>query len=354
MKKCYNTKQFKQNHQSIERITMRKFIDLHLHLDGSVPVATVKKLMQEHHMPQLTDQKLRQELSVDNSCASLEQFLEKFDLPNQLMQTKHDLEMIVFDLLCELKQQGLVYAEIRFAPQLHTKNGLTQRQVIAAAVSGITKFYQKQKADKDQPELHAGLILCLMRFAHNEKENMETVELAKEFLGHGVVGLDLAGAEGPIPNINYQKFFQRAQDLDVPYTIHAGEAAGPDSIRQALEMGAKRIGHGIRCTEDPALTQYLIDHQIILECCATSNMNTKAFDQIDSYPIKKLLHMGMKVTLNSDDMTVSNTNLPHEYQLLEEKTALTPEEETTLYLNAVDAAFTTPDEKIRLRALIQK
>lgn len=329
---------------------MRKFIDLHLHLDGSVPVATVKKLMQEHGMPQLTDQ----ELSVDNSCSSLEEFLEKFALPNQLMQTKHDLETIVFDLLTELKSQGLVYAEIRFAPQLHTKKGLTQKEVIASAIGGIKKFYQRQKEDKDHPELHAGLILCLMRFAHNNIENMETVELAKEFLGKGVVGLDLAGAEGPIPNINYQKFFQRAQDLDVPYTIHAGEAAGPDSIRQALEMGAKRIGHGIRCTEDPALTQYLIDHQIILECCATSNMNTKAFDQIDSYPIKKLLHMRMKVTLNSDDMTVSNTNLPHEYQLLEEKTALTPEEETTLYLNAVDAAFTTPDEKIRLRALIQK
>lgn len=329
---------------------MRKFIDLHLHLDGSVPVATVKKLMQEHGMPQLNDQ----ELSVDNSCSSLEEFLEKFALPNQLMQTKHDLETIVFDLLTELKSQGLVYAEIRFAPQLHTKKGLTQKEVIASAIGGIKKFYQRQKEDKDHPELHAGLILCLMRFAHNNIENMETVELAKEFLGKGVVGLDLAGAEGPIPNINYQKFFQRAQDLDVPYTIHAGEAAGPDSIRQALEMGAKRIGHGICCTEDPALTQYLIDHQIILECCATSNMNTKAFDQIDSYPIKKLLHMGMKVTLNSDDMTVSNTNLPHEYQLLEEKTALTPEEETTLYLNAVDAAFTTPDEKIRLRALIQK
>lgn len=329
---------------------MRKFIDLHLHLDGSVPVATVKKLMQEHGMPQLTDQ----ELSVDNSCSSLEEFLEKFALPNQLMQTKHDLETIVFDLLTELKSQGLVYAEIRFAPQLHTKKGLTQREVIASAIGGIKKFYQRQKEDKDHPELHAGLILCLMRFAHNNIENMETVELAKEFLGKGVVGLDLAGAEGPIPNINYQKFFQRAQDLDVPYTIHAGEAAGPDSIRQALEMGAKRIGHGIRCTEDPALTQYLIEHQIILECCATSNMNTKAFDQIDSYPIKKMLHMGMRVTLNSDDMTVSNTNLPHEYQLLEEKTALTPEEETTLYLNAVDAAFTTPDEKIRLRALIQK
>lgn len=334
---------------------MRKFIDLHLHLDGSVPVATIKKLISEHHYPIPSDEKLRQELSVDSNCKSLDQFLEKFALPNKLMQTRHDIKTIVYDLLVELKDQGLVYAEIRFAPQLHTKKRLTQENIIKAAIEGLNQFLIDQKQENsNQPELHAGLILCLMRFANNQKENMETVELAKKFLNHGVVGLDLAGAEGPIPNIKYKQFFDRAQELGIPYTIHAGEAAGPDSIRQALEMGAKRIGHGIRCTEDKKLTQKLIDRQIILECCATSNMNTKAFDQIDSYPIKKLLHKGMKVTLNSDDMTVSNTNLPREYKLLEEKTNLTSEEETTLYLNAVDAAFTSPDEKIRLRALIQK
>lgn len=330
---------------------MRKFIDLHLHLDGSVPAETVKKLMQEHHYPALSDDELREELSVDSSCKSLDQFLEKFALPNKLMQTKHDIQTIVYDLLTELKNQGLVYTEIRFAPQLHTKKGLTQEDAINAAIDGLNQFLNDQDS---QPELHAGFILCLMRFADNQKENRETVELAKKYLNKGVVGLDLAGAEGPIPNIEYKPFFDRAKELGVPYTIHAGEADGPDSIRQALAMGAKRIGHGIRCTEDPALTKELIKKQIILECCATSNMNTKAFDQIDSYPIKKLLHEGMKVTLNSDDMTVSNTNLPHEYKLLEAKTNLTPEEETTLYLNAVDAAFTTPDEKIRLRALIQK
>lgn len=333
---------------------MRKFIDLHLHLDGSVPVPTVKKLMQEHDLPIPTDQELRQELSVDSSCKSLDQFLEKFALPNKLMQTRHDLETIVYDLLTELKEQGLVYTEIRFAPQLHTKEGLTQEDAIKAAISGLNKFLHDQKEKNDSPELHAGLILCLMRFSNNQKENMETVELAKKFLNKGVVGLDLAGAEGPIPNIKYKSFFDQAQQLGVPYTIHAGEADGPDSIRQALAMGAKRIGHGIRCTEDTQLTQELIDQQIVLECCATSNMNTKAFDQIDSYPIKKLLHKGMKVTLNSDDMTVSDTNLLHEYKVLEKQTDLTPKEETTLYLNAVDAAFTTPDEKIRLRAFLQK
>lgn len=311
--------------------------------------------MQEHSLPIPTNQELRQELSVDSSCKSLDQFLEKFALPNQLMQTKHDLETIVYDLLIELKNQGLVYAEIRFAPQLHTKKGLTQEGAIMAAIGGLNKFLREQKEEaSSQPELHAGLILCLMRFSNNQKKNMETVKLAKKFLNQGVVGLDLAGAEGPIPNIQYKPFFDEAKRLGVPFTIHAGEADGPDSIRQALRMGAKRIGHGIRCTEDPELTQELIDQQIILECCATSNMNTKAFDQIDTYPIKNLLHKGMKVTLNSDDMTVSDINLPHEYKLLEEKTSLTPEEETTLYLNAVDAAFTTPDEKIRLRALIQK
>lgn len=334
---------------------MKKFIDLHLHLDGSVPVATVKKLISEHHYPILSDRELRQELSVDPNCKSLDQFLEKFALPNKLMQTSHDIKTIVYDLLTKLKAQGLVYVEIRFAPQLHTKKELTQKTAIEAAIAGLKQFLTDQRQENSkQPELHAGLILCLMRFADNQKENAETVELAKQFLNHGVVGLDLAGAEGPIPNIKFKPFFDRAQELGVPFTIHAGEAAGPDSIRQALKMGAKRIGHGIRCTEDPELTQELINHQIVLECCATSNMNTKAFNQIDSYPIKKLLHKGMKVTLNSDDMIVSNTNLPREYKLLEEKTNLTPEEETTLYLNAVDAAFTSPDEKIRLRALIQK
>ncbi|MDR4288032.1 adenosine deaminase, partial [Bacillus thuringiensis] len=107
---------------------------------------------------------------------------------------------IVYDLLTELKAQGLVYAEIRFAPQLHTKEGLTQEDAIKAAISGLNKFLYDQKEKNDSPELHAGLILCLMRFSNNQKENIETVELAKKFLNKGVVGLDLAGAEGPIPN----------------------------------------------------------------------------------------------------------------------------------------------------------
>lgn len=127
---------------------------------------------------------------------------------------------------------------------------------------------------------------------------------------------------------------------------------GPKSVYQALNLGAKRIGHGIRSVEDPDLVKKLIHDQITLECCATSNLNTKAFAQIDHYPVRPLLHEGVKVTLNSDDMTVSNINLPHEYNLLEKKTGLTTEDEKNLYLNTVDAAFCSEEEKERLRSLI--
>lgn len=329
---------------------MKHYIDLHLHLDGSLPVNTVQKLLKEHNLT-YTDTQLTQELFVDKSCASLDQFLTKFALPNKLMQTKHDIKTIVYDLLVELKRQGLVYAEIRFAPQIHTKT-LSQKQVIEAAISGLNEFLADQNAkDDNAPELHAGLILCLMRYANNQKENMETVELAGQFLNHGVVGIDLAGPEGIIPNIKYKKFFDRAQELKIPYTIHAGEAAEPASIRQAIAIGAKRIGHGIRCVEDPELEQEIIDRKITLECCASSNLDTKAFNKINSYPIKDLLNMGMKVTLNSDDMTVSNTNLPKEYKLLENAINLTSNEEKTLYLNSVNAAFASQEEKNRLKSL---
>lgn len=293
-------------------------------------------------------------MSVDNDCRDLNEFLEKFAFPLELMQTKEDLQMIVFDLLKELKEQGLVYVEIRFAPQLHTKCGLTQNEVVRAALDGLDQFFNWQKKHlTDHPALHANLLLCLMRLPNNDKENWQTIETAKHFLHHGVAGIDLAGAECDQFAIKYYKdFFAKAKQYQIPYTIHAGEAMGPISVYQALELGAKRIGHGIRSVEDPNLIEELIDKQITLECCATSNLNTKAFDQIDHYPVRSLLHEGVKVTLNSDDMTVSNINLPHEYNLLEEKTGLSNQDEKKLYLNAVNAAFCSNEEKARLRSLI--
>lgn len=333
---------------------MRKLIDLHLHLDGSVPFTTIKELMNIHGIPAVDDQILRQKLSVGPYCHNLNEFLEKFAFPVHLMQTAADLQLIVFSLLQKLKKQGLVYVEIRFAPQLHTEQGLTQEEVVRAAIAGLNQFFNWQKENRaKQPELHATLLLCLMRLKNNYEQNLETVRVAKAFMEYGVSGLDLAGAETTEFAIsNYTALFNLASKNDIPFTIHAGEAMGPKSIYQALNLGAKRIGHGIRCIEDPQLVKDIIKNKITLECCATSNLNTKAFSQIDHYPVKKLLHQGAKVTLNSDDMTVSNIDLPHEYQLLEEKTGLSSTDEKELYLNAVRAAFCSSKEKSRLLSLI--
>jgi adenosine deaminase len=178
--------------------------------------------------------------------------------------------------------------------------------------------------------------------------------VAKEFKDQGVAGLDLAGPENEeVANRKYAPFFQQAREWGIPYTIHAGEAMGPESMREALALGTKRIGHGIRCQEDPSLVKELAEDGITLECCASSNLNTKVFGQIAEYPLRSMLGQNLRVTLNTDNMTVSATNLPREYQLMEEQ-GLTKSEEKQLYLNSVRAAFASQEEKDRLLALLEK
>lgn len=328
---------------------MKNFIDLHLHLDGSLPYPTVKKLMTMQNFPDLTESQLKEKLSVSKKCANLQEYLTKFDFPLLLLQTTQALELATFDLLKELRTQGLVYTEIRFAPQLHTQNNINQEDAIKACITGLKNFYEWQKSHEDNfYPLHANLILCLMRLPNRERENMLTVKLAAKYAKEHVVGIDLAGPEGLISNKKFRPFFEEAKILHTPFTIHAGEAAGPESMQEALNLGAKRIGHGIRCLEDKQLVHELVKQNITLECCATSNLNTKVFRNIDSYPIKTLLSSKIKATLNCDNMTVSNTNLPKEFKLLETKTNLTNSEERQLLLNSINAAFASNQEKSRL------
>ena len=332
---------------------MKHYIDLHLHLDGSLPIDTVQKLIIKDHYPTISLTDLKNKLSVSDSCQNLNEYLTKFDFPVELMQTSENLEIIVFDLLKKLRQQGLLYCELRFAPQLHIKCGLSQNQAIEACLNGLDSFYSWQNKQTDnQPNLHANFLLCLMRFDDNNDENLETVLLAKKYQNQAVVGIDLAGPEGIIPNIKFKEFFDKAKELGLNYTIHAGEAAGPDSIRQALQMGTHRIGHGIRCLEEPSLLSELALNNITLECCATSNLNTKVFSKITSYPIRQLLDNHIRATLNCDNMTVSNTNLAQEFHLLKEKTGLTKLERHQLLYNSITAAFTTIEEKQRLYNLL--
>ena len=310
-------------------------IDLHLHLDGSLSVKSVKELaaLQNIEIPE-NEEELLKLLRINDDCKDLTEYLEKFAFPGMLLQTREAVALSVYNLQEELKEQGLIHAEIRFAPQLHTKKGLSQREVIEAAIEGLNRS-----------DFSAGLILCCMRGNDNHEENLETVRLAKDYLGKGVVSVDIAGAEALFPTENFGDLFALAKELEIPYTIHAGEADGPKSVWKALEFGTKRLGHGVRSLEDPALIEKIVSEGITLELCPTSNIHTCMFPSIGEYPLRKLMEAGVKVTINTDNMTVSNINLAKEFGKLIAAFDLTDEEIKGFARNSVNACFADEETK---------
>ena len=324
-------------------------IDLHLHFDGSLLARTVLELAKEQGiaLPSEEPDELKLFLAAPADCGSLNEYLEKFDLPLLVLQTREAVRKGMHTLASSLKEQGMLYAEIRFAPQLHTKKGLTQEQVVKAALQGL----QEAAAGSF---FKAKLILCCMRGADNREENLLTVRTAAAFLGRGVAALDLAGAEALYPTADYGEVFALAKELSVPFTLHAGEADGPESIRAALRMGASRIGHGVRAGEDPELLEELKERQIPLEMCPSSNVQTKAVPSLSEHPVLSYLRRGLLVTVNTDNMTVSDTTIEREFRLLKEELGMTPEERRQLLLNAADAAFLTAEERWRLKDVIEK
>ena len=302
------------------------FIDLHVHLDGSLSFDMARELANIQGMEIKSEKELKKLMVAPKDCRDLNDYLTKFDYPLKLLQTEKAITYSVYELLKIQKLQGLVYSEIRFAPQLHTRKGLSQEQIVAAALRGTQGF-------------SCGLILCCMRGANNQAMNLETLEAAEKYMGKGVVALDLAGAEALFPTENFEELFRKAGKKGIPFTIHAGEAAGPESIWKALEFGASRIGHGVRCLEDKVLVQRLAQDQIPLELCPTSNMNTQVFDNITRYPIMRFLDEGIKVTINTDNMTVSNTTLRKEFQLVSDTFRLNKTEIERLMKNAAESIF---------------
>ncbi|HIT67192.1 MAG TPA: adenosine deaminase [Candidatus Merdisoma merdipullorum] len=324
-------------------------IDLHLHFDGSLLPRTVLELAREQgiRLPAEEPDELKLFLTAPEDCKSLNEYLEKFDLPLLVLQTKEAIRKGMYTLVSSLKEQGMLYAEIRFAPQLHTRKGMSQEQVVKAAVLGM----QEAMAGSF---FKAKLILCCMRGADNREENLQTVRTAAAFLGRGVAAADLAGAEALYPTADYEEVFALARELSLPFTIHAGEADGAESVEAAIRMGASRIGHGVRAGEDARLLEELRERRIPLEMCPSSNVQTKAVPSLLEHPILEFLRKGLTVTVNTDNMTVSDTTVEREFGLLREELGMTQEEHRQLLLNATDAAFLTEEERWRLRDVLER
>lgn len=327
-----------------------KYIDLHLHLDGAITPKIAKKLIKLQNLKYTKNRfKLKKLIVAPKNCKNLNDFLKCFELPGDLLQTKEAIKTAVILLLKNLKKQNVIYSEIRFAPQKHTLKGLSQEQVVLAALEGL------KEANKNE-EIKSNLILCLMRGENNEKENFETVELAKKYLvkENGVTAIDLAGAEGLYKTEKFEKFFKKANEYNIPFTIHAGEADNYKSVLTAVNFKSVRIGHGIKAAENEETLKILKEKNICLEICPTSNIITNAFNKEKGYPFKLLYNYGIKLTVNTDDPAIENTDIAKEFKYLKKNFNLTKKDIHGLLNNAIDFAFTGKEQKEKLKYIFKE
>ena len=328
-------------------------LDLHLHLDGSVPPETLFQLAKEQGVP-VPGETLAGYLEYIRRCAqcgSVNEYLKMFDLPVAVMQDGNSLTRVTRELICLLYRQNLAYAEIRFASQLHTRKGLSQAGAVEAVLAG------REQGLKECPGFDVGILCCMMCIGPetaNWKENAETVEVTRAYLDRGVVGLDLAGAEGIVPLKNFAPLFQRAAELGIPCTCHAGDSQGPDTVRDAMDFGARRIGHGHHIYDDPELVRRAIREGITIEVCPTSNIQCMTQPSYGQHPAKKLLDMGLNVTVNTDNMTFAGVDLEAEYGHCLGEMGFTPEDLVKMSENSIRAAFLSEEKRLALLSLLDQ
>lgn len=285
--------------------------ELHLHIDGSLRVDTVWDLMKEQKIDlSLTKDKLEEIMKVPSTCKSLDEYLDRFKVPLQVLQTPYAIERVSYELIKDLSLLNMNYSEVRFAPQLSIFNGYNQEEILKAAINGI------EQAEKEIGDFKAGLIVCMMRGKGNEELNEETVHLAKKYLGNTVCALDIAGSETLYATRNYKKLLLEAKQMGLPLTIHAGEAGTKEDLVVALDVQTDRIGHGILSAKHEDIIERLKDNNITLEVCVSSNLQTKVVESVDKHPVRQLFDKGVKIAISSDNMTVSDTNIDKEFNLL--------------------------------------
>ncbi len=326
-------------------------IDLHLHLDGSMLPETAWDLAKQRGIKLPADDlaSFRQFIVVTADCRSVNEYLKRFEMPLQLLQDKDALCRVTRELIGLLASQGLVYAEIRFAPQLHLREGLIQRDAIEAVLRG------RAEGLAANPGIGIGILLCAMSVGPetvNMQQNLETVTLAPDYLGKGVVGVDLAGAEGIVPLRNFAPVFALATTLGLPFTCHAGDSQGPDTVRDAMDFGAKRIGHGHHIADDEALCRRAVREGVTLEICPTSNIQCQSQPSYAAHPAKRLLDAGLRVTINTDNMILSGIDLDTEYDHCLNEMGFTRSDLLTMLHYSADAAFVSETERRALHAKI--
>ena len=317
-------------------------IELHIHLDCSLSYETVKRLR-----PETTIDDFNNNFKASKSCSSLKQYIKCADNAISLMQSKESLELVMEDFFNQLIEDNVIYCEIRFAPLLHTEEGLNSREVLNIICNSMN-ILSKESG------VITGLILCTLRH-YSKEQSMETVKLVEEFKGKGVLGFDIAADEAGYPLDNHIDAFKYAVQNDINCTAHAGEAKGPESIWETIDkLKVKRIGHGVNCMKDPNLVKFLSENNYHLEVCVSSNIKTKTFNKIEDHPISQINKSSISMSINTDGRTISDTDLTNEYKLVSKKFGWSIEEFKKCNLEAIKHAFISDEIKTLLTHKINK
>lgn len=308
-------------------------VELHVHLDCCMSFEAVNKLR-----PQITLEEYNQKFIGPVKCHDLADFLTRALSGIEIMQTEDELRCIVFDLFEQFKKDNVIYAEFRYAPLLHTEKGLTPKDVVKivnqATEEAISKF-----------NIEVGIILCTLRH-FSEAQSMETIKLVEEFKGTKVVGFDIAADEAGYPIDAHLTAFEYANKKDIKCTAHAGEAKGAQSVHETIDnFSPRRIGHGVRSIEDQDLITRLINENIHLEVCPTSNIQVNVFDEYSDHPIDQIYKHGVSISINTDARTISDIDLNREYTRLVQYFDWKIEHFKKCNLEAINHAFANEELK---------
>jgi adenosine deaminase len=317
--------------------------ELHLHLDCSLSYDAVSKLA-----PGVTREEYASEYNAPARCANLADFLSRAPKGFRLMQTEDSLKFVTEDVFRQLVDDGVVYAEMRFAPLLHLERGLSPEGVVAVVERSVEHMIR-------ETGMQAGVILCTLRH-FTEAQSMLTAELVKKFRGSRVVALDLAGDEAGFPLDAHVGAYRFAREHGLSRTAHAGEGCGPESVWETLRLlEPQRIGHGTRSIEDPQLVSHLQRQRIHLELCPTANVQIiPSIGSMEKHPIDRLYRAGVSLNVNSDSRMLTPTNLTREYEILQRVFGWTAEELLQANLMGVEAAFADKEVKKQLGKQFQK
>lgn len=321
--------------------------ELHSHLDGAMRLETMleeaDRLGRMELLPATDLPGLQAELKKVDDSSDLWEYLAWFKYTIGLMQSEEVLSRIAYEMAEDFAAENVRWLEVRFGPVLHTAEGLSMEAVMDAVLDGLAR------AEADFG-IRSGIIVCALRDRFVDA-SVAQAELAERYLGRGVIGFDLAGGEAGNPAKQHLNAFYHARNHLLNLTVHAGESWGPESIRQALFFcGAHRIGHGVTLIQDPDLLRFVVDRQIPLEVCPTSNVQTHVVPSYEGHPLKQLADAGVALTINTDSRLFSHTSTTGELWLAHSRCGLSADQTRAAAVNAFRHAFLPHDEKMRMLA----